>query len=281
MPVPAREKLDARLRALLGEDRAFAVSRRKNLFRQQAIWKLCQRYPDVARKLIRRVNVRVLPEGYPVDEHFRPPYNPWDQRMCAAPDGDFFRAIRQGAVSIVTDQVTAFTADGVVVKSGREIPADIVVTATGLNVQAMGGMALTVDGAPVSLPDTVAYKGMMLSGVPNFAYAIGYTNASWTLKVGLLCEHFCRLLAYMDARGYDTARPVADPAMETRPLLDFGANYIKRAVGQLPRQGSRAPWLTSASYRADVKLLRRRPVPNPELELTASQATVVQALPSP
>ena len=148
-----------------------------------------------------------------------------------------------------------------------------VVTATGLNVQAMGGIALSVDGREVILADTVAYKGMMLSGVPNFAYTIGYTNSSWTLKIGLLCEHFCRLLAYMDAHGYDTARPEpAYPDMPTRPLLNFAAGYVQRAIGQLPRQGDRAPWLTSMSYAADVKLLRRLPVQDPELHFSRSQA---------
>jgi monooxygenase len=271
LPVPAREKLDARLRALLGEQRAFAITRRKNLVRQQVFWRFCRRYPEAARKLIRRITAAALPAGYPVDEHFRPPYNPWDQRMCFAPDGDFFRAIRSGAVSVVTSAVTAFTSGGVRLASGAEVPANIIVTATGLNVQAMGGIALTVDDAPVRLADTVAYKGMMLSGVPNFGYVFGYTNASWTLKVGPLCEHLYRLLAHMDARGFDTAMPVADPGMRTRRLLDFDPNYLKRAISQLPRQGTRAPWRTSPTYRADVRLLRR-PVTDPELKFSASPA---------
>jgi cation diffusion facilitator CzcD-associated flavoprotein CzcO len=215
----------------------------------------------------------MLPAGYPVDEHFNPPYNPWDQRLCLVPDGDLFKAIRNGRASIVTESIATFTEHGVQLESGRELEADIIVTATGLNVLAMGGMSLTVDGQPVSLPDTIAYKGMMLSGVPNLAYAIGYTNSSWTLKIGLLCEHFCRLLGYMDVHGYDTARPEpADPDMLTRPFLNFGAGYIRRAIGQLPRQGDRAPWLTSMSYAGDVKLLRRLPVQDPELRLSRSQA---------
>jgi len=173
---------------------------------------------------------------------------------------------------VVTDRIATFTENGVLLESGRELEADIIITATGLQVQAMGAVSLSVDGRPVSLPDTIAYKGMMLSGVPNFAYAIGYTNASWTLKIGLLCEHFCRLLAYMDAHGYDTARPEpADRAMPTRPFLNFGAGYIRRAIDQLPRQGNRAPWLTSMSYVRDVKLLRRLPVQDPELRFSRRQ----------
>jgi monooxygenase len=273
LPVPGVDKLAGRLRALLGEERAYAIVRRKNIRKQRLVWLLCQKYPRTARRLIRYVNARMLPEGYPVDEHFNPPYDPWDQRLCVVPDGDLFHAIRRGTASVVTDRVDGFTGNGVRLESGREIEADVVVTATGLDVQAMGGITLTVDGAPVRLPDTVTYKGMMLSGVPNFAYAVGYTNSSWTLKVGLLCEHFCRLLAHMDAHGHTTARPVvADPEMPTRPFLDFGAGYIRRVLDQLPRQGDRLPWLTSMSYTDDVKLLRHLPVEDPELHFEGRAA---------
>ncbi|GLZ35153.1 flavin-binding monooxygenase [Lentzea sp. NBRC 105346] len=272
MPVPAKDPIANGLRRLFREDRAYALIRRKNILQQQLIWRFSQRFPNAARRLIRRFNAKLLPEGYPVDEHFNPPYNPWDQRLCVVPDGDLFTAISRGKASVVTDRITTFTETGVRLESGRDLEADIIVTATGLNVQAFGGMTLTVDGAEVSLPDTLAYKGMMLSGVPNFAYAIGYTNSSWTLKVGLLCEHFCRLLAHMDEHGYDTARPVvADPDAPTRPFLDFGAGYIKRVVDQLPRQGGRAPWLTSMNYFSDVKLLRRLPVEDDELRLSRAE----------
>ena len=269
MPVPKKDVIANALRKRLGPERGYAWTRRKNIAQQKAIWSFCRRFPNAARKLIRWVNTRQLPDGYPVDEHFNPPYGPWDQRLCAVPDGDLFKAIRSGKASVVTDRIATFTETGVRLESGREIEADIVVTATGLNVQAFGGVPITVDGAAVTLADTVAYKGMMLSGVPNLAYAIGYTNSSWTLKVGLLCEHFCRLLAHMDAHGYDVCRPeVADPSMPTRPFLDFGAGYIRRAVGQLPRQGDRMPWLTSMDYQSDVKLLRADDVTDPELHFT-------------
>ena len=274
MPVPAKDRLANQLRSLLGEERGYAVARRKNILQQQAVWRFCQKYPKAARRLIRRYNRKLLPAGYPVDEHFNPPYDPWDQRLCAVPNGDLFRAIREGRASVVTDRIARFTATGVLLESGRTLEADLIVTATGLNVQAMGGIELTVDGEPVRLADTVAYKGMMLSGVPNFAYAIGYTNSSWTLKVGLLCEHFCRLLTRMDARGVDIARPVlADPAMPTRPFLDFGAGYIQRVIDLLPRQGDRAPWRTSLNYSGDVKLLRHLPVDDPDLHFDRSTRT--------
>jgi cation diffusion facilitator CzcD-associated flavoprotein CzcO len=269
MPIPRHDVIANRLRALLGEERAFALTRRKNIARGIGIWRFCQRYPKAARRLIRWVNTKQLPEGYPVDEHFNPPYDPWDQRLCAVPDGDLFRAIRNGTADVVTDRIETFTEDGVLLESGRELEADVIITATGLNVQAIGGLSLTVDGEPVHLPDTVTYKGMMLSGVPNFVLAIGYTNSSWTLKIGLLCEHFCRLLAHMDAHGQDVARPEpSDPDMPTRPFLDFAAGYIQRAVDQLPRQGDRMPWLTSMSYSSDVKLLRADSVTDPELHLS-------------
>lgn len=271
LPMPSEDALAAGLRRRLGPRRAHAVARRANIARGTAIYQFCRRFPKAARRLIRSVNAKRLPEGFDVDRHFNPPYDPWTQRLCAVPDGDLFREIRHGRVDVVTDRVDTFTPTGVRLESGRELDADVVVTATGLQVLAFGGIAFTVDGEPVDLAGTVAYKGMMLSGVPNLAYAIGYTNSSWTLKIGLLCEHFCRLLAHMDASGYDTARPeVDDPTMATRSFLDFGAGYIQRSVGLLPRQGDRTPWQTSSSYSADVRLLRSGGVTHPELHLSTA-----------
>jgi cation diffusion facilitator CzcD-associated flavoprotein CzcO len=277
LPIPARDKLNARLTARLGPDRAYAITRRLNIVRQVALWKFCQAYPRAARKLIRNVNTKMLPAGYPVDEHFNPPYDPWDQRMCMVPDGDLFRAIRNGRASVVTGQIETFTERGVRLAGGQEIEADVIVTATGLNVQAFGGIALTVDGAPVRTADRLVYKGMMLSGVPNFAFVFGYTNASWTLKVGLAAQYFSRLLGYMDAHGHAAVRPVAaDPEMASRPFTDFGAGYLRRSLGQLPRQGGRAPWRIAPTYGADVRLLKR-PVADPELEFSASRPQRVSA----
>ncbi|HWO65646.1 MAG TPA: NAD(P)/FAD-dependent oxidoreductase [Umezawaea sp.] len=266
LPVPSKDVVGNRLRALLGEERAYRVIRRKNIAQQRAIWWLCQRFPRQARAVIRRINAKLLPAGYPVDEHFNPPYGPWDQRLCVAPDGDLFKVIRAGDASVVTDRIAGFTESGVLLESGRELGADVVVTATGLNVRPFGGIAVTVDDVPVRLADTVAYKGMMLSGVPNLAFAVGYTASSWTLKVGLLCEYFCRLLAHMDAHGYEVCVPaVPDATMAKRPFLDLASGYIQRALDQLPSQGDRKPWLTSMDYHADVKLLRRSPVQDADL----------------
>ncbi|GAA1868075.1 flavin-containing monooxygenase [Asanoa iriomotensis] len=266
LSMPTKDAIGNALKKYLGPERGHAWTRRKNITMQRTIWRFCQRHPDRARRVIRWLNARSLPEGYPVDEHFRPPYNPWDQRLCLVPDGDLFAAIRAGTAEMVTDRIETFTEQGIRLASGRDLAADIIVTATGLRVQALAGVTLTVDGAPVSIPDTIAYKGMMLSGVPNFAFVVGYTNSSWTLKVGLLCEHFCLLLAHMDKHGYEICRPApADPAMPTRPFLDFGAGYIRRVIDELPRQGDRLPWRTSMHYHTDVKLLRADRVTDPEL----------------
>ena len=282
LPVPREDKIASMLRRGLGDQRGHALTRRKNIAQQQAIWRLCQKHPRMARKLIRWVNAKQLPQGFDVDKHFNPPYDPWDQRLCAVPNGDLFQAIREGKASVVTDRIVTFDETGIVLASGEHLDADIIVTATGLTVQAFGGVTYSVDEEVVNLPETVAYKGMMLSGVPNFAFAIGYTNSSWTLKIGLLCEHFVRLLRHMDERGLDVARPVlADPDMPTRPFLDFAAGYIQRAVDYLPRQGDRMPWLTSMDYYRDTKLLRADSVTDPELVLTRSTDRAHHAGPVP
>lgn len=265
MPVPKIDAVARGLRRLFGDERGYRLTRGKNIAMQRAFFAFCQRYPGPARRFIRAINKLMLPPNYPVDTHFHPPYNPWDQRLCAVTDGDLFRAIRQGTVDVVTDQLSHFTETGVALASGASLDADLIITATGLQLSAMGGLPLVVDDQPVRVPDTVAYKGMMLSGVPNFAFAIGYTNSSWTLKVNLVAEHFCRLLTHMEQRGYRTCAAVADPAMETRPFLDFSAGYVQRAMQDLPRQGSRAPWQTVMNYFVDLALLRRGRVDDPHL----------------
>ena len=271
LPIPSVDPLTRLARAVLPPAAAHALMRRKHIAQQRALWWFCRRFPTAARRFIRWVNVRELPEGYPVDEHFSPPYSPWDQRLCFVPDGDLFRVIREQKASVVTDHISTFTERGVRLASGAEIEADLIVTATGLNLLPFGGIALTVDGEPVQLPERVVFKGLMVSGVPNFCAAIGYTNASWTLKIGLLCEHFCRLLAYMATRGYTACRPEpSDPDMPTRPLLDFGAGYVQRSIDALPRQGDRAPWLMPVDYAADVKVMRTGRVDDEHLHFSSA-----------
>jgi len=255
--MPSEDVLANGLRRLLGPRRGYTATRWKNVAATSLIYRLSRRKPDMMRRWFRSMTVKQLPAGYDVDTHFKPTYNPWDQRLCLVPDGDLFKAIRAGRASVATDRVKSFTERSVVLESGTELAADIVVTATGLQLLAFGGAELTVDGQPVRLPETMAYKGMMLSGVPNFAFTIGYTNASWTLKADLVSEFACRLLRYMDSRGYDTCVPVNDdPAVTPQPLLDFQAGYVLRSIDDFPRAGSRAPWRLGMSYAHDVITLR-------------------------
>lgn len=271
--LPSADRVADLLHRLLPQRWAHALLRRRNIALARALWRLCRRHPATARRLIRASNRRALPPGYPVALHFNPPYAPWDQRLCVAPDGDLFQAIASGRATVVTDRIAHFTAQGVRLASGAELPADIVVTATGLNLQLLGGMQLCVDGAAVDLSRKVVFRGMMLDGVPNLAFALGYTNASWTLKIGLVCEHFCRLLAHMDRHGLAICRaelPAAD--MPTRPLLDLASGYVQRALPDLPRQGLHAPWALPMDYRRDVKTLRRGPLLHPCLHFGKATA---------
>ncbi len=257
MTLPTEDRIASRLRALLGARRAYTITRWKNVLITTLIYRLSRRRPDMIRGWIRKLAIKQLPAGYDVDTHFNPAYNPWDQRLCLVPDGDLFKAIRDGRASVVTDRIATFTERGLRLESGAELAADIVVTATGLQLLAFGGTELSTDDRPVRLPETMAYKGMMLSGVPNFAFTIGYTNASWTLKADLVSEFVCRLLRYMDSRGYDTCVPVNDdPGVTEHPLLDFSAGYVLRSIDQFPRAGSRPPWRLGMSYAHDVVTLR-------------------------
>ena len=255
--VPSRDPISNGLRKLLGNRMSYPVARWKNVLLQMSIYRLSRRRPQLIKSMIRSGLKRQLPDDYDLDTHFKPRYQPWDQRLCLVPDGDLFKAISRGQVSVVTDQIQAFTESGITLASGRQLGADIIVTATGLNLLLFGGMSLSVDGEPVDPSGTLAYKGMMLSGVPNFAFTVGYTNASWTLKADLVSEYVCRLLRHMDARGYRQCVPVNDdPAVQTRPLLDFAAGYVQRSVHMLPKNGSRAPWQLGMNYAVDVITLR-------------------------
>ncbi|MEZ5212693.1 flavin-containing monooxygenase [Gordonia sp. (in: high G+C Gram-positive bacteria)] len=257
IPLPREDVIANAFKKVLGAERGYRLSREKNILQQRVMYELCQRFPKPMRAVIRGTNKAMLGKDFPLDPHFNPPYNPWDQRLCVVPDGDMFSALKRGDASIVTDRIATFTEKGILLESGRELEADIIVTATGLNLQMFGGMDLAVDGEPVELNDCVAYRGVMLSGLPNLAFAIGYTNSSWTLKVDMLCQYWCRMLTYMDAHDYTSVRAVPKPDMETRPLLDFGAGYVQRALSGLPRQGVDKPWTMSMSVYADRSQLDR------------------------
>jgi cyclohexanone monooxygenase len=193
---------------------------------------------------------------YDVATHFTPRYKPWDQRMCLVPDGDLFRQIREGRASVVTDTIERFTASGIKLASGVELPADIVVMATGLKLNVLGDVAITIDGRPLVPGQAMAYKGMMLSDVPNLAMAFGYTNASWTLKADLTAGYVCRLLRYMDRHGHTIAVPRRDHTVPSQPFLGFTSGYVQRAVAILPKQGTRRPWQVYQSYLADLITIR-------------------------
>jgi monooxygenase len=259
--LPARDAVADVLRRRLPAKLAYAVVRWKNVGRTQLSYHLSRTRPGLMKWVLRRWIERELPDGFDVDKHFKPSYDPWDQRLCLVPNGDLFRAIRRGRASVVTDRIATFTETGIELESGEHLEADVIVTATGLNLQMLGGASVAVDGEDVDMAGSVAYKGMMLSGVPNAALALGYTNASWTLKCDLVSEYVCRLLTYMDERGYAYCTPVApDPSEPRTPIVDLQAGYVLRSIDQMPKQGGRLPWRLHQNYLKDIRLLRNGPL---------------------
>ncbi len=255
--LPAEDGLANLVRRLLPARLAYALVRWKNVLVTMLVFQLSRRRPRWVKAMVRKGVQRQLPAGYDIDTHFRPKYNPWDQRMCLVPDGDLFAAIASGDASIVTDQIDTFTEKGIRLASGDDLEADLVVTATGLNLLPLGGLRLAVDEREVELPKTMGYKGMMLSGVPNLAVALGYTNASWTLKCDLTCGYVCRLLNYMDEHGYRQCVPEnRDPSITEEPFIDFNSGYVLRAIDRFPKQGSRAPWRLYQNYALDILSLK-------------------------
>ncbi|QMU80446.1 NAD(P)/FAD-dependent oxidoreductase [Streptacidiphilus sp. PB12-B1b] len=261
--LPAGDAIADRLRRRLPAQHAYRLIRWKNVLFSMGSYSLSRRRPRLMKAILRRGAAAALPPGYDVDTHFGPSYDPWDQRLCVVPDGDLFAAVREGRAAVVTDRIERFTATGIALESGTELPADVIVTATGLNLLAIGGIRLRVDGAEVDLAQTLAYKGMMLSGVPNFSLTLGYTNASWTLKADLVAQYVCRLLRHMDEQGFHSVTPVApDLGGPDRlaPLIDLASGYVRRSVDLLPRQGPAAPWRLHQNYLRDLRLMRRGPV---------------------
>jgi monooxygenase len=272
MSLPSQDPITNRLRAVLGNRASYPLARWKNVLMATLVYRLSQRRPELVKGVIKRDQRRRLPAGYDIDTHFTPTYKPWDQRMCLVPDGDLFKAISAEKVSVVTDRISTFTESGLELESGTRLDADIVVTATGLNILLIGGMHLAVDGREVVPQETLAYKGMMLSGVPNFAFCVGYTNASWTLKADLVSEYVCRLLKSMQARGHRQCVPVnSDPGIETRPLLDFAAGYVLRSVDQLPKSGPKAPWRLGMNYAHDLVTLRHGRIQDGVMQFSSPQ----------
>lgn len=272
LSLPSKDPIANRLNKTLGPHRASPIIRRKNVAIHRGIYKACQWYPRLMRRLIMADVRRRLPHGYDVDTHFAPAYDPWDQRLCMVPDGDFFKAISSGGASVVTDHVERFTSTGIQLRSGQHLEADVIITATGLNLLAFGGIELSVDGASVNPAETTVFKAMMLSDLPNFVFAIGYTNISWTLKVDLISEHFCRLLDHMDVVGASVVTPIVeDPAMKRVPMLDLSSGYIQRGIDAFPKAGATGAWTVEMAYERDVERLRKGPITDPGLHFTAAR----------
>jgi cation diffusion facilitator CzcD-associated flavoprotein CzcO len=255
--LPAKNPVVTLLRRLLGERRGGRVIRWFNALTTQGFFQLSRRRPKLVKRLLRAATKAQLPRGYDVDTHFTPHYNPWDQRLCVVPNGDLFKAIKAGTASVVTDHIATFTEKGVLLESGTELEADIIVTATGLELLFIGGIRVSVDGEVVDLPSRLTYKGMMLEGVPNFALAVGYTNASWTLKCDLTCDYVTRLLTHMHEIGLQQCTPInRDASVTAEPLLGLTSGYVTRAADRFPKQGSKFPWQVHQSYLRDYRSLK-------------------------
>ena len=261
---PDQDWIANMLRKILPDRWAYAITRFKNTRMQEYIYKKTRTAPEqVKRKLLKMVRDGLGPD-YDVDTHFTPQYNPWDQRLCLIPNGDLYQAIRSGKTEVVTDEIERITTTGVLLKSGREVPADILVTATGLNLELLGGAQFSVDGEPVNFPDTVTYKGMMYKDIPNLIQTFGYINASWTLRADLTSEYACRVINRMDELGVDQVTPrfrAEDEGMELGPWIqDFSAGYMQRVMHLFPKQGAKDPWRNTQDYRLDKKLIRNAPL---------------------
>jgi cation diffusion facilitator CzcD-associated flavoprotein CzcO len=259
-------------RARIPKNVVYRVNRARNIAVQRAFYQFTRRQPALARKAVLGIIRRQVGPGIDM-KHFTPRYNPWDQRLCVVPNGDLFRAIRVGSASVVTDRIERFTANGIELGSGEVLLADIIVTATGLDMQMMGGVAVDVDGAPVTTRERVIYKGVLVDGVPNAMVVLGYPNASWTLKADLAAEYFCRLIRHMDAKGYGAVVAVAQPSDRGEESVLGSAltsGYVQRGNAVMPRQGTRRPWKILNDYVRDVPLLRHAPIEDDALRFTAA-----------
>jgi cation diffusion facilitator CzcD-associated flavoprotein CzcO len=273
--LPAVDPLAGLVRRFLPDQAAYRVLRAKNAGLAILIWLFSRRRPQAMRRLIRAMAKRQLPPGFDIDTHFNPRYDPWDERMCIIPDNDLFAAIKSGRVSVVTDHIDTFTEDGIRLVSGTELEADLVVTATGLKLQALGGVRLAVDGREVDLPSTFAYRGMQISGVPNLAFAFGYVNQSWTLGADLTCLQVCRLLNHMQRHGYTTVTPRhpgdAEPAL---PFAELSSGYIVRDIAAFPKQAAAEPWRREQNYAQNRRAVLRSPLEDGALEFARAPLPV-------
>ncbi len=279
MSLPSKDPMASRLQGKLPDMAVYRLMRTRNIAVQRWSFEASRRFPDAARKLILRLARKQL--GDRIDmRHFTPDYNPWDQRLCAMPDGDFFKAIRSGRASIETDRIKTFTPKGIRLESGKELEADIVISATGLDVQMMGGMKLSVDGKMHTASDSMLYKSVLLENIPNAGVVIGYTNASWTLRADLAAEYVCRLLNHMDKKGYAVVKPVDREGCRTDETVmgTLRSGYVMRAADRMPRQGSHGPWKATHDYYRDIPMLRAGKIEDKYLEFKGPAARTGKAV---
>ena len=253
---PDVDAVSQKLRRWFPEQLAYGLTRWKNVTAQAMLFQLSRRFPNYVKKLIRKVVHGWMGDDFAIDTHFNPSYKPWDQRLCLVPNGDLFRSLRKGTSSIVTDHIERFTENGIQLKSGETLEADIIITATGLELLLLGGLKLEVDGVETKVADSLTYKGMMFSGIPNLALAAGYTNASWTLKCDLTSHYVCRLISYMDKHQYQYCVANNDPSVKRLQFLDLASGYVDRAMDQFPKQGDKSPWKLHQNYLLDIFNLR-------------------------
>lgn len=267
---PAEDKLANFLNRVLPHKIAYSLNRWRKILMQRFSFSIIKKYPNFMKNLFIKGVKKELGDDYDVATHFTPSYNPWDQRVCLVPDSDLFESIKANKSSVVTDHIEKFTPKGILLKSGKELEADIIVTATGLNLKLLGGINFNVDGKTIDLSKTISYKAMMFSDMPNLSLAFGYTNASWTLKCDLSNQYVCRLINYMDENGYRQCTPRQnDPNLELEDWLDFSSGYIRRVIHTLPKQGSKKPWRLDQNYLVDRKMIGKSKIDDGVMEFTA------------
>jgi len=275
--IPSKDNIGNFFRRILPSKTAFKINRAKNIWITRTMYERARKRPEKTKEWFRKNTVKALGADYPVDKHFNPDYNPWDQRVCMIPDEDMFIAIREGRASIETDHIDQFTKDGILLASGQKLTADIIITATGLNVVFNGETDISIDGKLVDVSQTYGYKGIMYSGVPNLVSVFGYTNASWTLRADLISQFAVRIINHMKEKGYRRAVPQAPANMARRPYLDFQAGYLQRVFDQLPSQGDRHPWQNLQNYKMDQKLMLQDPIDDGALVFSSNQTEKLAA----
>lgn len=256
LPLPDKDSLYLGLKKWLPNRMAYKLTRWKNLLLSMLIYQLSRQFPQRAKQLMMKMATQRLGPDYEVEKHFNPNYNPWDQRLCLIPNGDLYEAIHSGKATVITDHIDRFTPRGIRLRSGRELEGDIIVLATGLKIKLLGGATIKVDGKTIPTNELVAYKGMMMSGLPNFAVAFGYANVSWTLKTDLTANYICKLLRYMDRHDHAVVVPCRDDNLELEPFLNLTSGYFKRAGEIMPKQGARSPWRVYQNYFRDMLIIR-------------------------